>query len=174
MVFFKVVDRREIRYVMEASPEHGSESALDWWSAESELDVVPSARQLDRKSLIVACRATVLNETVYQRVVSLNYTADTGPSVQHVQRARPSSVSSDGQQHVSASMASSQHNSFSYSNSNKGEFNSGTTARISLKQLHTSIMVDYRRRCRATASKLKGMEGFHRSFQRGIGVLCIL
>lgn len=121
IAFLKIVDKREIRYVMETFPEHASDNALDWWSADTELNVLPSTWQLQRKWLIAACRATVLNETVYQRVVSLNFTSGIVQSVQHAQRVRPSSVSAAGQQHVSASMASSQHNSFSHSSSSKGK-----------------------------------------------------
>jgi hypothetical protein len=98
------------------------------WSAESELSIWPTARQLERKFLNVACRAVVLNESIYQRLASTNVTTASALSVQLQQqvhqRSRSSSIPSDksssGQHQVSASMASSHHSRDSYSAASKG------------------------------------------------------
>ena len=123
----QMLNKVESRYVMEPSSNKSGGSGLEWWSAESELSIWPSARQLERKFLNVVCRAVVINETVYQRVTSSNVTSTAALTVQQVHKSRASSVSAgtsspSGQQHqVSASMASSQHSrdSYSFSAANK-------------------------------------------------------
>ncbi|XP_057371826.1 uncharacterized protein LOC130692756 [Daphnia carinata] len=147
----ETVNKVESRYVMEstllADKKSTNGSGLELWSAESELSIWPSARQLERKFLNVACRAIVLNETVYQRVASTNVTTTSALTVQlqqQVQRSRVSStsssssmspVNSSGQQHqVSASMASSQHSrdSYSFSAASKGQGGSSAARPILL------------------------------------------
>jgi hypothetical protein len=108
-----------------ASEDKSSGSGMELWSAESELSYWPTARQLERKFLNVACRAVVLNESIYQRVASTNVTTASALTVQlqqQVQQRSRSSIPSDrssssssssGQ--VSASMASSHHSRDSYS-----------------------------------------------------------
>jgi hypothetical protein len=107
-----------------ASEDKSSGSGMELWSAESELSYWPTARQLERKFLNVACRAVVLNESIYQRVASTNVTTASALTVQLQQQVqqrsrssipsdRSSSSSSSGQ--VSASMASSHHSRDSYS-----------------------------------------------------------
>lgn len=125
----KMVSKVESRYIMEPSTDKKSGSVLEWWSAQSELSIWPSAKQVERKFLNVACRAVVLNETLYQRVASTNVTSAKALTEQQVQRSRASSVSATsgsptGQQHqVSASMASSQHSrdSYSFTAASKGQ-----------------------------------------------------
>ena len=134
--FYQTVNKVESRYVMEPSTEKSGGSALEWWSAESELSIWPSARQIGRKFLTVACRAVVLNETVYQRVASTNVTSAAALTVQQVQLSSRSSASSipssgtpSGQQHqVSASMASSHHSrdSYTFSAASKGSIDTLT------------------------------------------------
>ena len=110
-----------------------SPGTMELWSAESELSIWPTARQLERKFLNVACRAVVLNESIYQRIASTNVTtASAFSSVQlqqqvHQQRSRTSSISSSDNSRssnsgqVSASMASSHHSRDSYSAASKGK-----------------------------------------------------
>ncbi|XP_046635629.1 uncharacterized protein LOC124314463 [Daphnia pulicaria] len=124
----ETINKVESRYVMEsallASEDKSSGSGMELWSAESELSYWPTARQLERKFLNVACRAVVLNESIYQRVASTNVTTASALTVQLQQQVqqrsrssipsdRSSSSSSSGQ--VSASMASSHHSRDSYS-----------------------------------------------------------
>lgn len=124
-----MVNKVESRYVMEPSTDKNSGNVLEWWSAESKLSIWPSAKQVEKKFLNVACRAVVLNETLYQRVASTNVTSVKALTEQQVQRSRAPSVSSTsgsptGQQHqVSASMASSQHSrdSYSFTAASKGQ-----------------------------------------------------
>ena len=124
----KTASKVESRYVQDSSTDKNTGSVLEWWSAESELSIWPSARQLEKKFVNVGCRAVVLNETLYQRVVSTNVTSTAALTVQQVQRSRASSSSaassssSGQQQQVSASMASSQHSrdSYSFSAASKG------------------------------------------------------
>ena len=120
----QTMNKVESRYVMEsplAPADQSSGSGMELWSAESELSFWPTARQLERKFLNVACRAVVLNESIYQRVASTNVTTASALTVQlqqQVQQRSRSSIPSDrssssGQ--VSASMASSHHSRDSYS-----------------------------------------------------------
>lgn len=146
---------------MSADKKNSNGSGLELWSAESELSIWPSARQLERKFLNVACRAIVLNETVYQRVASTNVTTTSALTVQlqqQVQRSRVSStssssmspVNSSGQQHqVSASMASSHHSrdSYSLSAANKGRI-------ISNNQVVFAFFVSASRKSKANISFL--------------------
>lgn len=128
MIVHQTINKVESRYVMEsallASEDKSSGSGMELWSAESELSYWPTARQLERKFLNVACRAVVLNESIYQRVASTNVTTASALTVQLQQQVqqrsrssipsdRSSSSSSSGQ--VSASMASSHHSRDSYS-----------------------------------------------------------
>lgn len=148
-----MVNKVESRYIMEPSTDKNSGNVLEWWSAESELSIWPSARQLERKFLNVACRAIVLNETLYQRVASTNVTSAAALTVQQVQRSRASSSStitsstsggpSSGQQHqVSASMASSQHSrdSYSFSAASKGT-HSCCPSRYLIGSIHRSASI---------------------------------
>ena len=117
MWILQVTSKLEARYVMETLPDRGAgDTEEEWWSAESELAVWPSHKQLERKLLQVVCRAVVLNETVYQRTATLNVTSASSLAQRS---SRPSSTSS-GQ--VSASIASSQHSrdSHSFAATNKG------------------------------------------------------
>ena len=125
------MNKVESRYVEESSlptDKSGSGSGMELWSAESELSIWPTARQLERKFINVACRAVVLNESIYQRVASANVTTASALNVhlQVQQRSRSSSIPSDrsssGQ--VSASIASSQHSRDSYSAASKGNWSS--------------------------------------------------
>lgn len=129
MIVHQTINKVESRYVMEsallASEDKSSGSGMELWSAESELSYWPTARQLERKFLNVACRVVVLNESIYQRVTSTNVTTASALTVQlqqQVQQRSRSSIPSDrssssssssGQ--VSASMASSHHSRDSYS-----------------------------------------------------------
>lgn len=129
MIVHQTINKVESRYVMEsallASEDKSSGSGMELWSAESELSYWPTARQLERKFLNVACRVVVLNESIYQRVASTNVTTASALTVQlqqQVQQRSRSSIPSDrssssssssGQ--VSASMASSHHSRDSYS-----------------------------------------------------------
>ena len=144
----QTVNKVESRYVMESSllstdksssssnnniVGNGNSGTMELWSAESELSIWPTARQLERKFLNVACRAVVLNESIYQRIASTNVTtASAFSSVQlqqqvHQQRSRTSSISSSDNSRssnsgqVSASMASSHHSRDSYSAASKGK-----------------------------------------------------
>lgn len=130
MIVHQTINKVESRYVMEsalaASADKSSGSGMELWSAESELSYWPTARQLERKFLNVACRAVVLNESIYQRVASTNVTTASALTVQLQQQVqqrsrssipsdRSSSSSSSSSGQVSASMASSHHSRDSYS-----------------------------------------------------------
>lgn len=105
--------------MMETVPDKSMEGpGEEWWSAESELVIWPSHKQLERKSIQVVCRVVVVNETIYQRTASLNVTSASFLAQQIQRSARPYS-SSFGQQ-VSTSMASSQHSRDSFPATNKG------------------------------------------------------
>lgn len=152
--YIQTINKVESRYVMEsamsADKTSSNGSGLELWSAESELSIWPSARQLERKFLNVACRAVVLNETVYQRVASTNVTTTSALTIQlqqQVQRSRASSTSSSssssspsdsssGHQHqVSASMASSHHSRDSYSLSAASQGNHFKTIKFAILEL---------------------------------------
>ena len=106
----------------------GNSSRNEWWSLLSEVIVLPTSKQLDRKWLHIGCRVIVVNETIYQRSATLNVTKDSAALYYREIYSKnkivdPLSIS--GQQHkVSASMASSQHstNSIPLPASNRGIF----------------------------------------------------
>ena len=106
----------------------GNSSRNEWWSLLSEVIVLPTSKQLDRKWLHIGCRVIVVNETIYQRSATLNVTKDSAALYYREIYSKnkivdPLSIS--GQQHkVSASMASSQHstNSIPLQASNRGTF----------------------------------------------------
>jgi hypothetical protein len=50
---------------------------MEWWSIESGLIIWPSAAQVEEGICIVSCRIIVLNESIYQRVASINTTSAT-------------------------------------------------------------------------------------------------
>jgi hypothetical protein len=117
----KVTNRVETRFVMD-----GNSSRNEWWSLLSEVIVLPTSKQLDRKWLHIGCRVIVVNETLYQRSATLNVTKDSAALYYrdiYSKNKITDSLSISGQQHkVSASMASSQHstNSIPLPASNRG------------------------------------------------------